>query len=246
MSQFMTTLAALKSHGMYGIAVQPQPGNWLPFAASAYGGVQPASASGKLAIDNPNIINTLNWYGSLVNKYHYSPVVPGSALSNVNYALDLFTSGNVAMYVGGPWNMPTGKAASGFPKYGIVSMPSSNGQVPLSVTAGSGFGITKNCAHPKQAFEALSVLIGATAQKETGQSGWGYPALNSAQEAYYGYVEPGAKQTLGYLAQNEKPRLVSSNWATVSNALAQQVIEVANSGTSASQVLQSVQAQYAG
>jgi len=245
-STLMADFAALKAHGFYGIAAAPQPGNWLPFAASAYGGAQPATPSGKLTLDTPSLVDTLKWYGSLVHKYHYSPVVPGVALSNINYPEDQFTSGNVALFLGGPWNIPTGKAAAGFPHFGLVSMPTQTGGVPVSVTAGSGFGITKNCANPEKAFKALSVLIGPAAQKATGVSGWGYPALISAQSAYYKDMPPGVQSVLSYLAPKEQPRLVTDKWATISNSLALQTVEVLNSGTSAAQVLKSVQAQYGG
>ncbi len=241
---FMHDLSVLKSRGEYGIAVGPAGGNWLPFAASLYG-AQPATALGRLTIDSAPMVKTLAWYDSLIHKYHYSPPMPGSSLSNSSYTLDLFTSSDVAMYVGGPWNMPTGKAASSFPKFGIVSMPSTEaGTVPLSVTAGSGFGITRNCRNPVDAFKALSVLIGPEAQRQTGLSGWGYPALSSALAAYYTTTPAGTEGVLTYLSHKDQPRYVSPNWASLEITLSSDSVSLANSGGNASAVLKSVQRTY--
>lgn len=243
LSQFMHDAQVLKQHSEYALLADPDPTNWLPFAASAFGAPQPVNSREVLDLTTSNLKRAFSWYTSLVTKYHYAP--PISSVSNANLPLDEWQSGAAAMYVGGPWNMPTGSASSSFPKYGIVTMPvSTQYGAPHSVLAGSGFGITRSCPDKLAAFKALSVIIGHQAQIMTGKSGWGFPADSTAQSAWFATTLSGAKRVVDAADEIGVAQLTSTNWNAADAAAAVDGLEAFNGSESPSQVLETVQQQY--
>ena len=87
------------------------------------------------------------------------------------------------MRLDGPWDLINAREQAKF-EVGIAPMPAgASGSKTWS--DGSGFGVTKDCKNPDEAFQAVSVMVGADAEKYLGDAGRAYPALISAQSSWY-------------------------------------------------------------
>ena len=139
-----------------------------------YNGSRLVDEANQITLDNPDTVAGLEWYVDLASSDAATP------MGGANYnPTALFSSGEAAMTTGGPWDIQPILADADF-EIGVAVVPGGR-----TLSAGSGFGITQDCDHPDEAFQALSVLTGPEALAMIAEAGRGYPARESQTQLYY-------------------------------------------------------------
>ena len=109
-----------------------------------------------------------------------APLLPASGVQSSSVANGRFTSGNVAMYVDGPWQLLNIKKKANF-TVGMAPVPAREaGSITLS--AGSGFGISTTSKHQDEAWKAIQVMTGPDAEKYLAEAGRAFAARNDFQK----------------------------------------------------------------
>jgi multiple sugar transport system substrate-binding protein len=210
-AQFLHDAAVLKAHGYYSY-LPTHPNNIAyDLTGTPYGYVNngrfnlTASASFGHAI-----AEQLNW----VAKDGYGPVPTTSP----NFDINEEATGKVAMWFDGPWNLIDYQESVPF-KTSWAPLPAGP-KGPVSYDGGSGFGITKDCANPQAAFEAITVLDGPAAEQRYGNQGRGFPALLSQQSSWAKAAGQAPYQQLQYQENRTVFETETSNWTSYYDALA--------------------------
>lgn len=112
--------------------------------------------------------------------------------------------------------------------------------------SGTGFGVTTGCKNPDEAWKAISVIIGADAQKYIADAGRGFPAYLDAQANWYEVAGvEGAKEAIDTALATVDPYRTTPKWNETSALLQQYGVQAFNGSESPESVLQQVQAQVA-
>ena len=93
---------ALTKDGNFGFAASA-PDAFLVFARSK--GAHYLDAKGQLDLNNADMKGAFAQYAALVSQDKVAPLLPASGVQSSSVANGRFTSGNVAMYVDGPWQL---------------------------------------------------------------------------------------------------------------------------------------------
>lgn len=230
---FESALATITATGTYGTIVYPNADYTLPWTL-ALGGVQAVGVDGALAVTDPAYVDAFETLASWVDAGYAPPVPAGSG-----WALDQFTSGNVATAVDGPWNLINADASAGF-DVGIAPVPAgAAGQT--SVTEGSGFGIAQSCQDQAAAAKALSVITGPDAAEQLASAGRAFPARVAQQESWYENVDADARTALEYAIEHTEAQRTTDNWTAVVDAFTQYGVEALNGSTPVADFLDQVQ-----
>jgi multiple sugar transport system substrate-binding protein len=113
--------------------------------------------------------------------------------------------------VDGPWMVISNRDAVKF-DMGMAPMPAGPGG-SKHYTAGSGFGISKQCSNPDAAFQAIVSMTGDEALTGLASVGRAYPARPAVADAWYTAAKiEGARETLDYAAAHSVPLLTPPNW----------------------------------
>jgi ABC-type glycerol-3-phosphate transport system substrate-binding protein len=225
------------SHGNdYGIAASPYPDLWLPFALSS--GAQYLTSSGKLDLTNPQLADALQNYAKLVYQYHVSPTFTVPQATNT---ASIWEAGNIGMVIDGPWDLINDKSTAKF-NFGIAPIPTmSHGSV--SIVAGSGFGISNTSQHPDDAWKAISVLTGNSAEQYLSTQGRAFSARTAEQQYWYKNAIPGADIALNKTLTSAVPYTTTSNWNEVTSLIDQECLKVLDGQESAATALQRISIQ---
>ena len=235
---FLSAAQKLTTGGKFGFAAFPVIDWTLPFATSIFG-VNPVTQDGKLDLTNPRFVEAMQWYADLVQKHKVAPSIPAS--NDGTWPINQFLSGNTAMAVDGPWDLINAKAQAKF-ELGIVPVPAGpNGS--RTVTAGSGFGISRNCEFPEQTMKAISVITGPEAQQYLGEQGRAFPARTAQQQYWYKNAVPGAEAALKSANEGSEPYRTTAKWNQVSQLFTQYGTEAINGQQPVETWLQNVQQQ---
>lgn len=127
----------------------------------------------------------LHWIQDAMWKDHFWPTASYSnsdLLNNTNW----FESGNIAMVYSHLW-LATCCVTGLTSRWDIAPMPSVNGQTTAKLHADT-FSVNKATAHPDEAFEVLTYLVGDAAGTLTKTYG-GMPARISLQETYFAELD---------------------------------------------------------
>ncbi len=234
---FLTDAKALTTGGKFGYAASSSIDYyqaWLP----GLSGMQLVDDKGVLHADDPAAASALDWYAGLVTKEKVAePIVAGTGDADQQ----AFLAGNAAMLVSGPWAMINIKDQAQF-DVGIVTVPAGPEGV-VTLTGGSGFGISKSCKEQDAAMKALSVLTGPDAENFLGSAGRAYPARTAQQSVWYASAVDGAQATLEMANKSALPYLTTVNWTQDSLNWGQGVVPVINGEASAESFLKTLQAQ---
>lgn len=239
-AEFLHTAKALTRNGKYGFGAWPYPDSWLPFALSD--GARYLNSSGKLDLTNPSLVAAFTAQTDLVHKYKVAPQLP--ATKDTNYLQEQWMAGNVAMHVNGPWQMINFKNSVKF-SFGIVPIPKGK-KGSITISAGSGFGVSTATKYPTEAWQAISVLTGPEAEQYLASAGRAFAARKADQQYWYKNAVPGSEPALKAALASVKPYKITSTWNQVSTLLLQYGISAMNGQMSPQQVLQEVQAQAGG
>ena len=136
------------------------PDAFLVFARSK--GAHYLDAKGELDLNNAGMKSAFTQYAALVSQDKVAPLLPASGVQSSSVANGRFTAGNVAMYVDGPWQLLNIKKKANF-TVGMAPVPVREaGSITLS--AGSGFGISTTSKHKDAAWKAIQVMTGPEAE----------------------------------------------------------------------------------
>jgi len=238
--EFLNTAKALTAGGKYGYGAWPYPDSWLPFALSD--GATYLDSDGKADLTNDSLVAAFSKYTDLVHKYEYAPTIPST--KDTNYMQEQWMAGNVAMHVNGPWQMINFKSNVKF-QFGIVPVPKGT-KGSVTVTAGSGFGISKTTKHPDEAWKAISVLTGPEAEQYLASAGRAFAARENEQQYWYKNSVTGSEETMAAALKSVVPYKVTPQWAQVSALLLQYGTPAMNGQVDPKDALAQVQAQVGG
>jgi ABC-type glycerol-3-phosphate transport system substrate-binding protein len=227
------------THGNdYGFVATSYPDAWLPFALA--NGAKYLASDGKLDLTNPQLADAFQNYAKLVYQYHVAPTI---SVPQATQTPSLWQAGHIAMVVDGPWDLINDKQTVNF-KFGIVPLPRQKSAVTL--TAGSGFGISATTQHPDDAWKAVSVLTGADAEQYLATQGRAFSARKAQQQYWYKNAVLGSQATLQQAISESTPYVTTSNWNQASTLIAQYGVNVLSGQQTAAQALQQVQTQAGG
>ena len=227
-ADFMRDAKVLTSNGAFGFATSV-PDAFMVFARSK--GAHYLDAQGNIDLTNAGIKGAFAQYAGLVGKDMVAPLLPASGVQSSSVANGRFTSGNIAMYVDGPWQLLNIKKKANF-TVGVAPVPAREaGSITLS--AGSGFGISTSSRHKDEAWKAIQVMTGPDAEKYLAEAGRAFAARKDFQKYWYDVAADGvvgAREALPAALKSAEPYVTTPKWATVA-ALFEQYAPLAFGGT---------------
>lgn len=235
--EFMTAAKALTKDGVYGYAADGTPDTWLPYVLSIGGDY---IADGKPDLTNDKVVEGFTWVTELATKEQVAPAPPATGASN--WPADQWRNGNAAMYVDGPWQLINAKESVDF-TVGLGTVPAFDG-TSITTMSGTGFGVTASCAHPDEAWQAISVIIGPDAQQYIADAGRGFPAYTAAQESWYATAGvDGAKEAIDTALATVNVYRTTPKWNQLAALMQQYGVEAFNGSSTPAEVLEQVQQQ---
>ena len=121
-------------------------------------------------INSPEWIKAFTFYGDAFNKLGYAP-------KSETPVEQMFASGNLAMFVGGTWNILTLNATPPAFNWGVSRHPYFEGGSVVIPTGSWHFGVNASSAHPQAAADFLRWLtVGAGASIWWGADSYDMPA----------------------------------------------------------------------
>ena len=203
-------------------------------------GAEVLDAAGKLAVTAPAFVDGYKQYVELMRSGIASDVTVAGYDGYV-IMLGEWQAGTAAMYVDGPWMAISNKAVPF--DMGMAPMPVGAGG-SKHYTAGSGFGISKQCPNPDAAFAAIASMTGEEALTGLASVGRAYPARPAVAEAWYTAADiEGAKETLDYAIENSVPWLTPPNWVEMADLFDRTGLQALTGELTPEQVLDIVQEQ---
>jgi multiple sugar transport system substrate-binding protein/raffinose/stachyose/melibiose transport system substrate-binding protein len=205
----------------------------------AYNGAYPWGEGGKINVNNDQLAAAWEWQARLAKDGLALPAISGDA----DAARASFQTGEVATFVGGPWDVIDLAGSVSF-TMGLATLPAGPGG-GKTLSAGSGFGINKNCANVDAAFEAISVLTGEQADKKLADLGRAFVARPAAQAGWYEKVQNvvDAKAALDAASASSAPFPSSPDAAKFSELYTQYAAAALNGDRPAKDVLAEIQEQ---
>jgi multiple sugar transport system substrate-binding protein len=224
MDDFNSVAKTLSAGGKFGVGVTP--GLFAQWVASS--GASYVKADGSYDFTNPDVVKAVEKLVGLVSADKVAPAVASASADDVN--MGRFQSGDVAMYVDGPWAVISTKGTVKF-NLGLLPVPAApNG---LSLTSGAGFGIWTGSAHKEEAWKAVQVITSPEALAVLGKSGRALPARTAEQKYWLDFSAKGidgAGASLAYAMEHSKSFPTGNNWNIVEGLL-NQYLPLAFSGS---------------
>ena len=214
LDDFKAAATALTTGGKFGFTTSSLDQEYLAWVLDL-SGAEVVDAAGKLALTSPAFVDGYKQWVALMNQ-GITPPVSAPGYDGYLAMLSQFQDGSAAMYVDGPWTVISNRDAVKF-QLGVAPMPAGAGG-SKHYTAGSGFGISKQCATPEAAFQAIVSMTGDKALTGLASVGRAYPARPAVSEAWYGAAKiEGARETLEYATAHSVPWLTPPNWVQVAD-----------------------------
>ena len=214
LDDFKAAATALTTGGKFGFTTASIDQEYLSWVLDL-SGAEVLDASGKLAVTAPAFVDGYKQYVTLMN----SGIAPKVSVAGYDGYVSMqsqFQDGTAAMYVDGPWTVISNRDAVKF-ELGVAPMPAGPGG-SKHYTAGSGFGISKQCPTPDAAFQAIVSMTSDKALSGLASVGRAYPARPAVSEAWYGAAKiEGARETLDYATAHSVPWLTPPNWVQVAD-----------------------------
>ena len=208
LDDFKAAATALTTGGKFGFTTASIDQEYVTWVLNLTG-AEVLDADGKLAVTSPAFVEGYKQYVALMRS-GIAPPVSVAGYDGYLAMLSQFQDGSAAMYVDGPWMAISNKAVKF--ALGMAPMPAGAGG-SKHYTAGSGFGISKQCATPDAAFQAIVSMTGDEALTGLASVGRAYPARPAVADAWYTAADiAGARETLEYAADHSVPLLTPPNW----------------------------------
>ncbi len=237
---FKKAATALTTGGRFGFTTASIDQEYLSWILDL-SGAEVLDANGKLALTSPAFVDGYKQYVALMN----SGIAPKVSVAGYDGYVSMqsqFQDGSAAMYVDGPWTVISNRDAVKF-GLGVAPMPAGPGG-SKHYTAGSGFGISKQCATPEAAFQAIVSMTGDKALTGLASVGRAYPARPADSEAWYGAAKiEGARETLDYANAHSVPLLTPPNWVQVADTFDRYGLQALTGEATPEDTLKTVQDQ---
>jgi ABC-type glycerol-3-phosphate transport system substrate-binding protein len=218
-ADFMKAATALTKEGRFGFSLSV-PDSFVVFARSK--GAKYLDDKGALDLTNPSLKAAFGQYAKLVSEAKVAPLLPPSGGLSSAVSNGRFSSGNVAMYVDGPWQLINLKRKSSF-TIGMAPVPAREAG-SLTVSAGSGFGIAATSKNKDAAWKAIQVMTGPEAEKYLAEAGRAFPARKDFQKYWYDVAAEGvvgAREAIPAALLTAEPYVTTPNWASVASLFEQ-------------------------
>jgi ABC-type glycerol-3-phosphate transport system substrate-binding protein len=240
LEDFTAAATALTTGGKVGFTTSSIDQEYLSWVLDL-SGAELLDADGKLTLTTPAFVDGYKKYVELMRSGIASPVTVAGYDGYVIMQSE-WQAGTAAMYVDGPWTVISNRDAVQF-DMGVAPMPVGAGG-SKHYTAGSGFGISKQCANPEAAFQAIVSMTGDEALTGLASVGRAFPARPAVAEAWYTAAEiEGARETLEYATTNSVPWLTPPNWVEVAGYFDTYGLQALTGELTPEAVLQTVQEQ---
>jgi multiple sugar transport system substrate-binding protein len=214
LDDFTKAATALTTGGKFGFTTASIDQEYVTWVLNLTG-AEVLDADGKLALTSPAFVEGYKQYVALMRQ-GIAPPTSVAGYDGYLAMLSQFQDGSAAMYVDGPWMVISNRDAVKF-ELGMVPMPAGAGG-SKHYTAGSGFGISKQCATPEEAFQAIVSMTSDKALSGLASVGRAYPARPAVADAWYTAAKiEGARETLEYAAAHSVPLLTPPNWVQVAD-----------------------------
>ncbi|MFD7711532.1 ABC transporter substrate-binding protein [Streptomyces sp. NPDC059785] len=234
---FEAAATALKKDGQVALATSVEDISLEGLLYSRNGG-QMIDGSGEVVLDNDTTAEAVRWVAGLVKNGEATKADGADATADDN----AFINGRAAMVVGGAWNSLDFKSKSSF-EVGLTTMPSPKG-AQRTYTAGSGFAISRDCADPEAAFEAITAMTSVEIETSLAKEGRAFPARTAVQEVWYDNAGiDGAKQTLDSALDSAVPLPGSADGDKLNQLLSQYGPQMVNGQKPAADVLGDISSQ---
>ncbi|ROP58802.1 MULTISPECIES: sugar ABC transporter substrate-binding protein [unclassified Curtobacterium] len=234
--EFEAAAAKLKAAGTtaYGTSIADIP---LESQILGYNGGRVITESGKLDATDPKFADGLDWLAGLVKKGYATQASSDSSADG-----NAFVSGDVAMYSDGPWSLISQKAKVKF-DLGVTTVPSGTSGAS-SYAAGSGFGVSKQCKYPDQAFKAIETMTSEPVLTSLAKQGRAFPARTAAQQAWYDNAGiDGAEDTLKAALDKATPLPGNKQSDQLNQLFTQYALQAVNGQTSGKDTMSSISSQ---
>ncbi|WP_428375893.1 ABC transporter substrate-binding protein [Lichenicoccus sp.] len=218
-AEFVKDAKTLTKDGRFG-AVQSVPDAFCAYATSD--GAAYLAANGDPDLTNPKLAAAFQDYVDLVARDHAAPVLPSSGSPSMAQANGRFVAGDAAMYVDGPWDLINVRNSIKF-HMGLAPIPAGSAG-SVTITAGSGFGVSASSQHKEQAWQAVQVLTGPEAERYLAENGRAFPARLADQTYWYsvaGKDVENAKPAMQAALSNAVPYRTSANWNVIDGLFGQ-------------------------
>jgi multiple sugar transport system substrate-binding protein len=164
---YVNTAASTYAAGLFGM------NNGVPWST-------PRMNPTHLNFDNDAFIEGVQFYADLANKHKVAPT-PSDAQSIS--AVDLFSSGQAAMALGGHWRYQTFDRADGL-DFDVTVLPTGpRGRAAKSDIGATGLAIAASSCRKQQAWEFVKFATGPVGQAVIAECGLFVPVLRSAGES---------------------------------------------------------------
>lgn len=151
-------------------------GGWEDFAFSNGGRyVDDTQHPTKITMNDPRVIEGIQFQANLITKYNVQPS-PTEIQGQGSSSWDLFVQGRIAMRLSGIWDSPMCRKITDF-DWDVVRFPRGPTGIQAWTTGGSGYGITRDCKHPQEAWEFVRYIAGVPGQTLLAKGGRAQPAL---------------------------------------------------------------------
>lgn len=232
--QFLSDAKKLTTADHKALAIEP--GFFIPNAWAIADGAE-AVKGGKLDLTNSKLVDSVQSYFDLVSKEGIAKAPEAADGSDV--AQSAFTSGASDMLIEGPWMYGTFAAAAKF-KLGVTIVPTASGDAK-GMTAGSGFGIAKNCKDPDSAFKAIMAMTDTSVLKGQAEKRGIVPSRPDAQAAWAEGKTPEAYNAVQALLKDAKAQLTTPTWNQVETLFTQYGVEGYRGDKTAKDVMNTIQ-----
>jgi multiple sugar transport system substrate-binding protein len=240
LDDFTKAATALTTGGKFGFTTASIDQEYLSWVLDL-SGAEVLDANGKLAVNSPAFVDGYKKYVDLMRSSIAPPVTVAGYDGYLNM-LTAWTSGTAAMYVDGPWMVISNRDAVKF-DMGMAPMPAGPGG-SKHYTAGSGFGISKQCATPEAAFQAIVSMTSDKALTGLASVGRAYPARPAVADAWYTAAKiEGARETLDYANSHSVPWLTPPNWVQMADLFDRTGLQALTGELTPEEVLKTVQEQ---
>ncbi|KQR50926.1 sugar ABC transporter substrate-binding protein [Leifsonia sp. Leaf336] len=232
--QFLSDAKKLTTGDHKALAIEP--GFFIPNAWAIADGAE-AVKGGKLDLTNSKLVDSVQSYFDLVSKEGIAKAPEAADGSDVGQSA--FTSGASDMLIEGPWMYGTFAAAAKF-KLGVTIVPTESGDAK-GMTAGSGFGIAKNCKDPDSAFKAIMAMTDTSVLKGQAEKRGIVPSRPDAQSAWAEGKSAEAYTAVQALLKDAKAQLTTPTWNQVETLFTQYGVEGYRGDKTAKDVLTTIQ-----
>lgn len=235
-SDFEAAGAALKAKGKVLFASTVEDLG-LESSIVAYNGGRVISEDGTLDATNPKFERGLDWLASLVRKgYALQASADGSNDDNE------FVSGQAATYSDGPWSLITQKEKAKF-DLGVTTLPVGD-STQTTFSAGSGFGISKACKYPDQAYKAIASMTSAKTLGGLAAAGRAFPGRTAVQKDWFDNAKiDGAQDVFDTALKGAVPLPGNKNSDQLGQLFAQYGIQAVNGQQNGAKVMTQIASQ---